>query len=77
MKMTERKTKYQEWKSGDVISDGSCLFMIGYDNVSQKYRLVDLDKGIIMSDDYDFIQDLRKDNGDYNPITHAEVIYSE
>ena len=75
MILTKREDKNQVWKLGDVIGDGDSFFMICSDGFN--FRLVGLETGTILSDEYGNIAELKKDCGDFNPISHSELIISE
>lgn len=77
MKLTDRINRIQLWEVGNVISDGHTIFMIGFDHIDEKFRLISLYEGTIMSDKYDTIKDLRNHNGDFEPVKHVELIFSK
>jgi hypothetical protein len=77
MKLTERKNKIQLWEVGDVISDGHSIFMIGFDHIDEKFRLISVYEGTILTEKYNSIRDMRITLGDFNPVAHAELVYSE
>ncbi len=64
------------WKVGNVIGDRHDKFMIGFDRATHKYRLVDLENGNILSEEYDTPEELHNDNPDYDPLHHAELVYA-
>ena len=74
MRLTKREDKSQLWRLGDVIGDGDSFFMICSDGLN--FRLVGLQTGTILSDEYKNITELKKDCGDFNPLNHAELIIS-
>ena len=50
------------------------LYMIIFDSLSQRYRLMVLETGIILTDEYKSLPELWHDNGDAEMVNSAELI---
>ena len=48
--------------------------MIIFDSLSQRYRLMVLETGIILTDEYKSLPELWHDNGDAEMVNSAELI---
>lgn len=68
----------QKWEIGNIISDGTTLLMIVRDGFEGKYRLLDIASGYLQGEcEYTSIEALSNEWGDFNPISHAEILYAD
>ena len=78
MKITDRHNNGQVWGINNVISNGfEDYYIIAQDNLTGKYRLLSLYDGVILTDEYDSIEEIKQNNGDLNPISHTEIVISD
>lgn len=75
MQTRQRFSFSNVWKLGNVVGDRHNMFLITKDNSSENYRLVDIETGIIMTEEYSSLEELRDDNSDLDPLLHSEFIY--
>jgi hypothetical protein len=68
----------QVWSSNNLLGDGTGdYYLIIYDNLTDKLRLLSLEEGIILTDEYDNVEELRQLNGDLEPVIRACVYVTE
>lgn len=79
MQIVSREFKNkQKWEVNNLLYDGTCnYYLIVEDFESNKFALLYLNRGTILLERYSTIADLKKENGDLNPVSHAEIFVEE
>lgn len=76
MKLNKRTDGQQLWVKSNIVGDGYDYYMIVFDNLTGKFRLLSLESGNILNDEYEDIAEIKKVNGELNPISHADISVS-
>ena len=52
-------------------------FLIVFDYEDESYRFVDMAEGCVQPEKYKTLKSMRIECGDFHPISHAELIFSD
>ena len=73
MNITKHNRIGEKWQIGNIVTDDQDYYIIVYDNLTSKVRLVSIATGNILTDEYKSIEELKKINGELDP----NAIYAE
>ncbi len=72
--ITDRQYYPQRKEEGGIVSYVGEIEMIVFDNLSQKYRLINLGDGLVYMDEYKTIKELFDGNGELELVSSAELV---
>ena len=73
MNITKHNRIGEKWQIGNIVTDDQDYYIIVYDNLTSKVRLVSIATGNILTNEYKTIEELKKINGELDPAIYAEI----